>query len=107
MKKLTLSIKDRLLVTALFACNEDTHTEALVQRSIIKTVVIGDEEQKEIGLKTGDNNQIAWNPRTGLDKDFEFSAEQYCYLKESLYALSKGRKVTQNILPLCEKIQAW
>lgn len=100
---IVLSVKDRVLLPGIFAANKDSITEACVQRSIRQLVAIDKQEAKEISLKLVANG-YAWDARKGLDKDFEFDSTQMNYLRESIYNLSKAGAVTQDLLPLCERI---
>ena len=100
-----LSVKDRVLLPGIFTENRDSITEAAVQRSIRELIRIGKEEADYISLKAATGGYV-WDAKKGLDKEFELSASQINYLKDSIYTLSKAGGVTQNLLPLCEKLNA-
>ena len=98
-----LSVKDRLHFPGIFAANKDSMTEASLQRAIRKLIAISIDEAKEIELQQVGTGFI-WHPKKGIDKPFEFDGTQKAYLKETIYTLSKAGGVTQDLLPICEKI---
>ncbi|WP_295794899.1 hypothetical protein [Mucilaginibacter sp.] len=100
-----LSIKDRLVFPAIFAANKDTMTEASLQRYIRALTAITEQETKHISLQPAPNGFI-WDATKGIDKEFTLDATQTAYLKETIYTLSRSGGVTQDLLPLCEKIHA-
>ena len=102
---MNLSVKDRILLPGIFAANRDSMTEAAVQRSIRQLIKIEKKEAQEIGLQVNNGDYI-WDATKGLDTSFEFSPVQINYLKDSIYTLSKAGGITQNLLPICERLNA-
>lgn len=100
-----LSVKDRVILPGIFKANQDSMTEASVQRSIRELATIGEIEAKYIELQQAADGRIIWNALKADDKEIAFDGTQLHYLRESVYNLSKSRGVTQDLLPLCEKIQ--
>ncbi|MEZ2337697.1 hypothetical protein AB6735_18770 [Mucilaginibacter sp. RCC_168] len=100
-----LSIKDRVLLPGIFKANQDSMTEASVQRGIRQLVAISEAEAKEMELQQTPDGRVIWNALKADDKEMSFDGTQLHYLRESVYNLSKSRGVTQDLLPLCEKIQ--
>jgi len=99
-----LSIKDRVLLPGVFAANKDSMSEASVQRSIRELIKISTDEAKEIEF-TQTAQGTFWNALKAEDKEFLLDGTQRNYLKESVYNISKSHGITQDLLPLCEKIQ--
>lgn len=87
----------------VFAANKDSMAEASIQRSIRVSVQINEDESNTISLTKADSGYL-WNAKMESDKEFEFSPEQIIYLKESIYLLSKSNLITQDLLPIGEKI---
>lgn len=98
-----LSIRDRINFGNLFKANNDTLTEAAIQREITRMILIEDDEAEGVGMqRTG--NQLSWDPKKSHDRDYEFTDSQIMYLKESVYNASKARLITQDILHICNQI---
>ena len=62
-----LSIKDRLIINALYPKGSDIATQLLV-RDIKAKVDLTEQENAEIGLKV-DNSVVTWDNEKGKDKE--------------------------------------
>lgn len=98
-----LTIKDRIVLSGLYPKEGDMLTQILI-REIGEKTRIGSEEAKEIELKTSAVG-VTWNVSKATEKEIEFTNSELRLLKERVSKLDKEKKITQEMLDLCVKIQ--
>lgn len=100
MKKINLSIIDRLILPQLLP-QQGGKIEMLLANSLTKMIDFSPEEISEYGLKD-QNGYVTWS--NGKEVDYEFTPEQVDLLKSVSKRADEEGKITQQNLPLIEKI---
>lgn len=112
MKKLVVSIMDRLAVEALYPREGSIDTQILV-RDLRGKLKLTAEDLEAISLKVAANGSIAWqdkdedgNPISkAQDKEVEITNGQLALLKRRAEELHKEEKITSDLLELALKLR--
>lgn len=107
---LTLTTKDRIVISAIFPKEADITTQRLI-RELSERINLSEEEQKKIGLKAGvgpnGKPQTAWE-RDGLEPvKIELSLAEQQFLSARVEELNNQKKITQDMLDICLEIQKY
>jgi len=101
-----LTIKDRILIEALYPMQADIVTQTLI-RDISKKVVLSQEEIEQAEIRPRQEGGLQWNTEkaSGMIADIFFTdAEREC-LKKQIERMDNEKKVTLELLDLCIKIK--
>ena len=101
---ISLSVKDRLMVAALFP-EKSNIVGQVIARDLAAKFEISDKEAKEISLVRSPDGRYKWDPVKVKDKTFELTGPEIAYLKEQVMRVDAAKQVTFDMLPLCEKVQ--
>lgn len=100
-----LSIKERILLPAILP-SEGKMIEMIINRSIKNKLVFTEDEITDFELVDNDNGSISFNPKKHRDVEIEFTSEQLNILKKAVNSIDEAGKVTDDLLPIFEKILA-
>jgi hypothetical protein len=103
-KKLTLSVKDRLVIGSLFPQKSNIINQ-VIARDIAKKLTIDDAEAKKIGLQSFPDGRYKWDPAKIESKEYEFTEAELTFLKDQVSRLDKAMEVTVDTLDLCQAIK--
>lgn len=98
-----LSIKDRIQLPAILL-KQGGYVEMIVKRDILRQIEFTSAEVEDFQMKDNKDGTILWNPRRARDKVLELTDQQIDLMKKSLKNLDESGGVTDDLLPLCEKI---
>ena len=102
--KLELTIHDRLIFLSLLP-KENNLTTLRIIRKVIKDVGITDEEYKYYDIKPAEGGRVSFDPVKAEEvKEFEIGEIAIHLVKTELEMLDKDNKLTQEHLPVYEKI---
>lgn len=100
MKKLNLSVLDRLMLQQLLP-EHGGKIEMILAGSIATKVEFSADEIAKFGLKDH-NGSVSWN--NSIDTEYEFTPEQVELLKSASKRADEEKKITRDNLPLIDKI---
>jgi len=104
MKKLTLTIKERVILPDVLPQQGNKLQQIIVRGLSLKTE-FKPEEIDEYGLKWSAQG-VAWNEKAkSAEFEFEVSESELSVLKEAASLIDKEARVTQHNLSLLEKIE--
>jgi len=104
MKKLTLTIKERVILSDILP-QQGSKLQQIIVRSIVRKTEFTSEEIDEYGLKWSTQG-VAWNEKAkSAEFEFEVSESELSVLKEAASLIDKENRVTQHNLSLIEKIE--
>lgn len=103
--RLILSVADRLLLPDLLP-PQGRRIEMITVQSIMNLVNFTPEEVAMFELKDMPDGSVTGNPKKFTDKSLTLTAEQANILKSIPHKLDEGGKVTLELLPLIDKIDA-
>lgn len=104
MKKLTLTIKERVILSDILP-QQGSKLQQIIVRSIARKTEFTSEEIDEYGLKWSAQG-VAWNEKAkSAEFEFEVSESELSVLKEAASLIDKENRVTQHNLSLIEKIE--
>lgn len=100
-----LKIKDRLLIAQLCPNEADILTQTVAKGILVK-VEISQKEIEVIELKPRPSGQgLTWKDDKAEMKNITFSTAELSILKAEVGKLDKNKKITQDMLSICIKIQ--
>ena len=98
-----LSIKDRLIIPALYPVEADLVTQVLI-RDLKGKLDFKQEELKAIEFKVTETG-YTWDKTKEVENNIALTAAEISLLTDAVKLLIKEQKVTQDNLDLVEKIQ--
>ena len=105
MKKLKLTIKERVLISDILP-QQGSKLQQIIVRGITRKTEFNSVEIDEYGLKWSGQG-IGWNEKAKSSEfEFEVSESELSVLKESASLIDKENRVTQHNLSLLEKIES-
>lgn len=105
MKKLTLTIKERVILSDILP-QQGNKLQQIIVRGLTRKTEFKSEEIDEFGL-TFSHQGVAWNEKAKLAEfEFEVSESELSVLQESAKLIDKENRVTQHNLSLLEKLES-
>lgn len=100
-----LSIPERIMFNRLFP-RESSMIEMSLVKDIGEKVKLSQDEIEKIGLKQ-ENSILVWSGEKAkdMDKEIDFSNSELSFLKSQIDRLDREKKVTVELLGLCQKIK--
>lgn len=102
---LSLNVKERVLFPGILP-NSGRKIEMILVSDLLKKAEFTPEEVAELGLKDIGGGRVRWDPRKNDEKAIEITKEQVEILKKASEDFDKEGKVTLDLLPIFEKIDA-
>lgn len=102
---LSLNVKERVLLPGILP-NSGKKIEMILVSDILNKIEFTPEEVAELGLKDIGGGRVRWDPRKNGEKSIELTKEQVDILKKVSEDFDNEGKVTLDLLPLFEKIDA-
>lgn len=96
-----LTLKDRILISSLYPQESDLKTQVLV-RDLNRKFELTQDEIREANLQVK-GSQMTWDKP--LEKDFDLTGLEVSFLKDRVKSFDEEKKITQENLDLCKKIQ--
>lgn len=102
-----LSGLDRINIQKILP-TEGSILEQQTVREILDMVVITSEEHAEFDLKEDRiNNRLTWDvEKIKIEKEFDLKKPHVQVMKDAVDRLDKEKKISQLILPTCERIKS-
>lgn len=102
--KLKLDLHNRLILLSLLPSENDFSTLRII-RKVSKDVGLTEKEYKEYGVKKLEGGRISFDPiKSQEEKEFDIGEVAIHLVKEALKKLDTEKKLTQEHLPIYEKI---
>lgn len=106
MAKEKFSVLERLLVKGLLP-QQGSMEEQIRVKSIIDKTQLSSEELDELQLSSTGQGGITWNKDKEKPLEIGFAKGEKDLLKNCVDKFDKEGKITQEILPLCQRILKW
>ena len=99
-----LNLQERIIFLSLLP-SENNFTTLRIIRKVVSDLGISDEEYKYYKVKPIEGGRVSFDPvKAQEEKDFEISEVAMHLVKTELEKLDKENKLTQEHLPLYEKL---
>ena len=102
--ELSLSVKDRLTLSALLPTQSDILTQVL-SRDIQAKTRFTQLQMKKLGLKPSPGGGMTWDAKVETATNIIFTEAEMTLLRAQVDVLDKEKKITPDILSLCLKIR--
>jgi hypothetical protein len=102
-KTIKMSVKDRLSISGVLPTEGDIITMT-VTKDILDKVKISQAEGTEIELERLGGG-FKWNDEKAKDSEIQFTKAETEVMVSHIQLLDKQKKITLELLPLCEKIK--
>jgi len=96
--KTSLGIGGRLLIINLLP-KEGNILQLRMIRNLVERVGLSAEDITEFGVRQ-EGQQIVWNPKGAIAKEFEFRDAEVKIIADALKALDSQSKLTADMIPL-------
>ncbi len=108
-KKLSLSVAERVAMTHIYPQSGDMLQQTLV-RELSQKIEFTDKEREEFKIRvvpSGGGVGYQWDSQAtkGKEKEFDLDDGYISMLKSQVDKLDSEKKITQQILGVCEKIK--
>lgn len=104
MKKLTLSVKDRLELPAIFP-----DKGGFIQQEIVESIKVlirfTPAELEDYKLKDLPDGRIIWDNTKAKDCEFKFEDSAIEVMKKGVDNLDKNESIPSALFPLCKRIR--
>ena len=102
-KKLKLNIKDRLTMSSILP-KEGSIISMTVTKDVMDKVKLSQAEMTKVGLKNSPTG-LSWDDKADKGKTIEFTSAELEVMRGQITLLDNQKKITLELLPLCEKIR--
>lgn len=103
-KRITLSVKDRLLLPDFFPERSNLVNQMIAQ-DIIQRIKIDQKERERIGLKSVPPSGLTWDDAKAKDADFTLTGVEIQFLKSQVQRLDGENALTMDMAKLAQKIK--
>ena len=104
VKKVTLSVQDRLSVGTLLP-EKGTYLKLLIAKHINKKTELSSEEVEKLKVRATRNNGVTWDQANAKDKPVELTITEISFLNERIDEMDKAEQIPFGVIDLCEKIK--